>query len=179
MTDLEDSLLGPIVPGRECGECVACCRSLKVDTAEFSKPAGVPCPHNTGSRCGIHSSRPDICRTWFCAWRRIAAMPEAARPDRSGILAFLGFNRQPRNCLEGVYIVAQASDDEAFDTAIGRAITADLSTGLVPVWTTSGTAKTLVHPRGEVARAVIDGSAPASHLEKEVEAWRTRYEMFR
>jgi Fe-S-cluster containining protein len=178
-SDLEQALLGPLVPGRECGNCVACCDTLRIDTPDFAKAADVACPHNTGSGCGIYPTRPGICRTWFCAWRRTGAMSDAARPDRSGILAFLGFNRAPRNCLEGIYLVACAADSRAFDTPTGRQVIAELCAGLVPVWTNDGKTKALVHPRSEVAACVISGESPPPELEEEVAAWRSRYDMFR
>ncbi len=106
-------------------------------------------------------------------------MSAASRPDLSGFMAFLGFNQAPRNCLEGVYLVVRSRDGRSFDTAIGREIVSRLCSGLVPVWTTDGTTKTLVHPRGEIAGFVISGAAPPARLREEVAAWRSRYAMFR
>ena len=109
--DLEEALLGPLAAGRACGDCTVCCAVLEVDAPDFKKPAGVPCTHSARGGCGIHAVRPGICRAWFCGWRRIAGLPEAARPDRSGLLITLDFNRNPRNCLEGVAILIRALDD--------------------------------------------------------------------
>ena len=72
--DLETRLLGPVLADRSCGECTACCTVLTVDTHDFKKPAGVPCQHLCERGCDIHAIRPHICRTWFCAWRRVARM---------------------------------------------------------------------------------------------------------
>ena len=33
--DLETVLLGPVLADRECGDCVACCTVLTVDTSDF------------------------------------------------------------------------------------------------------------------------------------------------
>jgi hypothetical protein len=76
-----------LVEGRECGECTVCCKDLTVDTPTFKKLPGIACDHCIpSSGCGIYSARPDVCRTWFCGWRRIKWMDDTLRPDRSGIL---------------------------------------------------------------------------------------------
>lgn len=178
--DLEHALLGPLVAGRDCGDCVVCCETLKIDTPALRKPADTLCRHSTGHGCGIHATRPDICRAWFCGWRRSAAMPEAARPDLSGLLVSLDFNRQPRNCLEGVSVTVRSlRGDETLDGPMALAIVDLLSAQLVPVWTSDGDTKTLVHPRSEIAAPVISGAVPAARLRPEVEAWRARYDVFR
>jgi hypothetical protein len=178
--DLEQTLLGPLVSGRECGDCVACCAVLAIDAPTLSKPANTLCRYSTGRGCGIHETRPDICRAWFCGWRRNASMPDAARPDRSGLLVSLDFNRNPRNCLEGVAIVIRTLDGgEALDSAMARSIVDLLSAERVPVWTSDGTTKTLVHPHNEIATSVISGDPPAAPLRSEVDAWRARYDVFR
>lgn len=178
--DLEHALLGPLVAGRECGDCVACCAVLKIDTPALSKPADTLCRHNTGQGCSIHATRPEICRTWFCAWRRTASMPDAARPDLSGLLVSLDFNRNPRNCLEGISILVRSlRGEDALAEPLARRLVEQMSSQLVPVWISDGASKTLVHPRHEIAAPVISGEAPAARLRPEVEAWRARYDVFR
>lgn len=178
--DLEQALLGPLVAGRECGDCAVCCEVLKIDTPALGKPAGTPCRHSTGHGCGIHATRPEICRAWFCGWRRTAAMPHDARPDLSGLLVSLDFNRAPRNCLEGVSIVVRSlRGSDALDEPMARRMVDLLSSQLVPVWTSDGASKTLVHPRSEIATPVISGEPPAARLRSEVGAWRARYDVFR
>ncbi len=178
--DLEEALLGPLVARRDCGDCVVCCDVLKVDTPELRKPADTLCRHNTGRGCGIHATRPEICRTWFCGWRRDADMPASARPDLSGLLVSLEYNRQPRNCLEGVAIVVRSlRGGDALESPVARSLIDRRSGQLVPVWTSDGASKTLVHPRAEVAAPVISGEPPAARLRPEVQAWRARYDMFR
>jgi hypothetical protein len=66
--------LNHLVPGRDCGDCVACCEVLRIVDPEVGKPAGIMCRHNTGNGCGIPATRPEICRRWFCLWRRIDAI---------------------------------------------------------------------------------------------------------
>ena len=76
-----------LVPGRACGACTVCCSELTIDTAELRKPQGVPCAHCVaGAGCGIYHTRPPVCRTWFCQWRRYAWLDDAWRPDLSRVL---------------------------------------------------------------------------------------------
>jgi hypothetical protein len=77
----------PLVEGRTCGACSVCCEHLTIDEPELEKPAGLLCRHcGVGSGCGIYSSRPPMCQTWFCGWRVVYWLSDAMRPDRSGIL---------------------------------------------------------------------------------------------
>tara|TARA_R110000787_G_scaffold32357_14_gene85491 strand:- start:2381 stop:2941 length:561 start_codon:yes stop_codon:yes gene_type:complete len=178
-TDLETALLGPVLADRACGDCTACCTVLTVDTPDFAKPAGTPCVHLGSQGCSIHAVRPHICRTWFCAWRRIAGIPDAARPDQSGILVSLDFVRNPRNCFEGVSImVRMAPGSKAIENGMAQTILDSLCDGLVPVWFTDGAKKMLMYPDNSVASLVISGGTAPAHLKDEVAAWRERYAMF-
>jgi hypothetical protein len=178
-TDLETTLLGPVLADRACGDCVACCTVLTVDTPDFKKPAGTPCTHLTSHGCGIHAVRPHICRTWFCAWRRIAAMPDDARPDRSGLLVSLNFVREPRNCFEGVSInVRMLAGSDAIESGMAKTILDSLCDRLVPVWFSNGSKTMLMHPDNEVARLVMSGDPAPAHLQDEVTAWRQHYGVF-
>ena len=177
--DLETTLLGPILPDRECGACTACCTELTVDTPEFAKPAGTPCIHLSGQGCGIHAVRPRICRTWFCAWRRVASLPNEARPDRSGLLVSLNFVSQPQNCLEGVSInVRMLAGSDAIANGMAATVLDSVCDQLVPVWFSDGSKKMLMHPDNDVARFVLSGDPAPAHLQDEVAAWRERYGVF-
>lgn len=177
--DLETILLGPVLAGRDCGDCTVCCTVLTVDTPDFKKPAGTPCSKLTTQGCSIHAERPHICRTWFCAWRRVADMPDDARPDRSGLLASVNFVREPRNVLEAVSINVRAlPGSDAIDTAMARTVIDSLCERLVAVWYSDGSRKMLLHPENDVAQCVISGAPAPAHLAQEVAAWRERYAMF-
>src|SRR4249919_857209 len=78
------SLTDDLVVGRQCGGCVACCKLFHVP--QLQKPPNVLCSHCTGRGCGIHEVRPEVCRTYYCLWPRIEAMPDFARPDKLGIV---------------------------------------------------------------------------------------------
>ncbi|MEG3174705.1 YkgJ family cysteine cluster protein [Sphingomonas sp. RB3P16] len=178
-TDLETLLLGPVLADRECGACTACCTVLTVDTPDFKKPAETPCVHLGAQGCGIHAVRPRICRTWFCAWRRIARLPDAARPDRSGLLVSLNFVNAPQNCLEGVSINVRAlPGSTAIADGMAATVLDSVCDQTVPVWFSDGTRKMLMHPENAVASLVISGEPAPAHLADEVRAWRERYGMF-
>ncbi|MGY2736171.1 YkgJ family cysteine cluster protein [Sphingomonas sp. UYP23] len=178
-TDLETTLLGPVLADRSCGDCTACCTVLTVNTPEFSKPAGTPCVHLGAHGCGIHAVRPRICRTWFCAWRRVAAMPEGARPDRSGLLVSLNFVQHPENCLEGMSITVRAlPGSDAIANGMAAAVLDSVCDQLVPVWFSDGAEKMLMHPDAEIATHVLSGTPAPADLHDEVAAWRARYGVF-
>ena len=177
--DLETILLGPVLPNRSCGACTACCTVLKVDAPDFRKPGETPCSHLGSSGCGIHPVRPGICRTWFCAWRRVAALPDSARPDRPGLLVFLYFVRHPQNCFEGVAInVRMLTGSTAIDDGMAAAVLDSLCVRLVPVWFSDGSKKMLMHPANDVAQHVISGTPAPADLRDEVQAWRAQYGLF-
>ncbi|MCG6120536.1 MAG: YkgJ family cysteine cluster protein [Blastomonas sp.] len=178
-TDLETTLLGPVLADRACGDCTACCTVLTVDTPELKKPAGTPCEKLSAHGCSIHAVRPPICRTWFCAWRRVAAMPEEARPDRSGLLVSVNFVREPRNALEAVSLNVRAiAGHDGIDPGMIQQVLDSLCEGLVAVWYSDGSKKMLLHPENDVAQCVIAGTPAPQHLAHEVAAWRERYSAF-
>jgi hypothetical protein len=177
--DLETILLGPVLADRACGDCAVCCTVLKMDAPDFKKPAGIACEHLALHGCGIHAARPDICRSWFCAWRRVANLPDEARPDRSGLLVSLNFEREPRNCFEGVSINVRAlPGTNAIENGMAATILDSLCDGLVPVWFSDGSKKMLMHPEHDVASLVISGEPASPDLQDEVAAWREHYGMF-
>jgi hypothetical protein len=177
--DLETALLGPVLGGRTCGDCTVCCTALNVDAPDFKKPAESPCIHLGSRGCSIHAVRPRICRTWFCAWRRVANMPSQARPDRSGLLVSLNFVREPQNCFEGVSInVRLLAGSNAIENGMAARVLDSLCDQLVPVWFSDGSKKMLMHPDNDIAQHVISGSAAPTPLQSEVRAWREHYGLF-
>jgi len=178
-SDLETILLGPVLADRACGDCTICCTVLKVDTPDFKKAAGTPCAHLASHGCGIHAVRPHICQTWFCAWRRVAGLPDETRPDRSGLLVSLSFVDAPQNCFEGVAINIRAlPNSDAIQNGTAATVLDILCDRLVPVWFSDGSKKMLMHPENDVARIVISGEPAPAHLQDEVAAWRESYGVF-
>ena len=106
----------PLIPGRECGPCVECCRFIPLDLPELSKPTGSLCGYCVdGAGCSVHPVRPQTCRTWFCVWR-VVELSDDWRPDHSGIIV------RPDGLLTGemtLYVVRRTDflrSDALFDT---------------------------------------------------------------
>jgi len=77
---------GEKVPGKECGECSACCTVMGVEFPKSYKDPGVLCKHTDGQGgCSIYAKRPVGCQNFLCAWLTIAALPDFTRPDRLGV----------------------------------------------------------------------------------------------
>ena len=83
-----------LVPGRACGTCNLCCVVPVVDSPELAKPSGTVCRHSRGG-CAVYERRPDVCRRFFCAWRRTKLIPDDWRPDRCGVFATLDSDSVP------------------------------------------------------------------------------------
>ncbi|MEG1453302.1 hypothetical protein [Brevundimonas sp.] len=76
----------PLLPDRDCGGCVECCRYIPLDLPELAKPTGQLCNYCVdGSGCAVHAIRPQTCRVWFCLWRAVE-LSEDWRPDHSGVI---------------------------------------------------------------------------------------------
>ena len=76
----------PVIEGRSCGPCSACCTTLGVE--ELNKPRDTPCPHLAGpGTCGIYETRPPSCQTYSCLWLlgHIEG-DERRRPDQLGVI---------------------------------------------------------------------------------------------
>lgn len=72
---------GP-VPGRECGSCTLCCKTVAV--TELAKPAGIWCAHCLrGNGCAIYDSRPTGCREFYCEWMLSERLGPEWKPDRA------------------------------------------------------------------------------------------------
>ena len=70
---------------RSCESCTECCTLLQIPTLQ--KPARQKCSNICKEGCSIYSSRPAECRTFQCFWSE-GYLSEAARPDKSGIMAY-------------------------------------------------------------------------------------------
>ncbi len=71
-----------LVPQRNCDGCAVCCKLFEVPQVE--KEAGEWCRHcGDHLRCAIHPARPQVCRDFYCFYRREPAIPEHWRPSLS------------------------------------------------------------------------------------------------
>ena len=85
-----------LVPGRECGDCQACCIVTAIDKPEIQKMSGAACKHSLCGGCDIYETRPQVCRTYYCGWRRMNLFPDNWRPDKSGLFIELEADQPPQ-----------------------------------------------------------------------------------
>lgn len=79
--------MNQLVPGRECGECIACCKYFTIETPELKKLPGALCEHHSGGKgCRIYAKRPTVCQDWYCGWRLLPQFDESWRPDRIQVM---------------------------------------------------------------------------------------------
>jgi hypothetical protein len=72
-------------PGKSCGSCTECCKTLAVD--ELQKPGGIYCSHCVvGSGCKIYPDRPTSCRTFMCGWLMNPQMGPELKPDKCHVV---------------------------------------------------------------------------------------------
>lgn len=177
---LNDLIFGPTLGDRPCGDCTACCVLPNIDTPQLVKPEGVVCPHCTGTGCGVYDSRPEVCRTFNCAWKRIASMPPETRPDKLGVMFTLERHLPPRNVFEHLYVAAVAvSDPAALRSRLARDALHMLSEGVLPLFVSWAGTKTLVHPEPALADAIANPAPQRDRaLVKQGRAWLKRYAPF-
>ncbi len=71
-----------LVPGRQCGSCILCCKLLGIK--EINKPEYQWCKHcKPGVGCTIYDTRPKACRTFYCGYRQSTDISDAWFPARS------------------------------------------------------------------------------------------------
>ncbi|HEX4693098.1 YkgJ family cysteine cluster protein [Sphingomonas sp.] len=171
----EENVFGPLVPGRECGACTACCFEITIDHPMLAKPPRTLCSNCRADGCSIYANRPGDCRSWFCLWRRVADLPDHLRPDKSGLLASVVENPGAENPLARLYIVVQWLDQRPITrSAAADELLAAMRRHALPVWVGSGDRMALHFPREEVALHVINGTVAPAALAREVDAWRER-----
>lgn len=125
----------PLIAGRECGECNACCTIPPIDCDELQKPACVTCANYRGQGCSIYDSRPQPCREFHCQWRYQTLLDENWRPDRSGVLVSSRTLGERPDIANAVVLVVFGDHDVILDdgfaiyvaTCIDRGVEAILS----------------------------------------------------
>jgi hypothetical protein len=177
---LADLLFGPSHDDRPCGDCIACCVLPLIDTPELKKAEGQVCPNCSGKGCAIYDSRPEVCRTFNCAWKRIRSMPPETRPDRLGVMFTLERHLPPRNVFEHLYFVGVATGDaRALESPMAQDVVRMLSEGVLPVFVSAGGTKTLVHPEPNLADAITNPAPQRDRaLVKQGRDWLRRYAPF-
>lgn len=161
-----------LVPGRECGACTACCRELTIESDVLRKVQGVLCAHcMPGRGCGIHASRPDVCRDWFCQWRRFAWLDDSWRPDRSGLLLRATDDDVPEGYASGIGVVIDVLDgcDRLLRPEVMAVIAGLVDAGLaiflsVPSLAGLTSGRVLLNPSLEDAVRARDGDVVRARL---------------
>lgn len=168
-----------LAPGRECGDCTACCKIMTVDAPEFKKPPGVMCQFVMHGRCGIHPSRPQSCRDFFCLWRQVPTMPDAIRPDRIGVMFTIESHAQPANPFEREFVIGRAVNGKADFESPGAKATLQvfITQGDLPIWLSAGGERTLHHPQPRVRDAILSTEPPPPDIAGEVALWRRRLQL--
>ena len=71
-----------VVAGRACGTCTLCCKVVAV--TELAKAAGQWCVHcRPGRGCGIHPTRPFVCRGAYCEWMICKGLGPEWKPEKA------------------------------------------------------------------------------------------------
>ncbi len=138
------------------------------------------CAHSTGASCGIYPDRPRACATWYCLWRRIAALPDALRPDRSGVMLSLETAPAADDPFLRVRIVCRAvhSPDDLDRWEATEAVAMFVQEGSLPVWSAFGQTAALIYPHAadDLRDALMGVGAPLRDRVRveEAVAWRGR-----
>jgi len=84
-----DTPNGPFTLARTCDGCTLCCKVMQVDPP-IDKPMNVWCRHcEPGKGCGIHTTRPDVCRSFHCVWLMDGRLGEEWQPERCHMVLWL------------------------------------------------------------------------------------------
>lgn len=80
---------GPFTLARSCDGCTLCCKVMKVD-APIDKPMNEWCRHCVrGTGCGIHETRPPVCRNFHCMWLIDGRLGPEWQPERCHMVLWL------------------------------------------------------------------------------------------
>jgi hypothetical protein len=76
-----------VISGRACGTCSLCCKVVSIP--ELEKAAGEWCRHSRPGRgCGIHATRPFVCRGAYCEWMISKGLGPEWKPEKAKFALF-------------------------------------------------------------------------------------------
>jgi hypothetical protein len=131
-----------LVQDRVCGSCNVCCVDLTINEPGLRKVQGYRCPNaQPDNSCRIYADRPHTCRTFFCGWRRLKWIKASLRPDTSGVLVGLHYEKSPDQSQPGQTVTrmavsftllhAGALKAEGLAESVSAAVAADVPVYLV------------------------------------------------
>lgn len=92
-----DTPNGPFTLARSCDGCTLCCKVMRVD-APLDKPMNQWCVHCIpGTGCGIHETRPPVCRSFYCVWLMDGNLTEEWRPESCHMVLWLDLDGRRLN----------------------------------------------------------------------------------
>jgi hypothetical protein len=117
-----------------------------------------------GGGCGIYETRFPICQTWHCAWRVMEELPEAARPDRSGVIFSLVPERKTAEPFKKHFIMAVGRSLADFDNpAVMASLNILAERGTIPIWVHVGDTEAMVYPDAALADAICHPTTTPHH----------------
>ena len=166
----------PLVPGRECGACNACCRLYEIPA--LGKPNNVLCDHWQGG-CAIYETRPDACRAFFYVWRQNATLDDSWRPDRAGVVIRATFDGIPPHFAlrQGLVLDLAGPGDAVTEPRLVQLVAGQIRRGVAVFLSVRGplgfgAVKLLLNDRLAKSVAARDDAATAADLRATLAALR-------
>jgi hypothetical protein len=103
-------------------------------------------------------------------------MPDALRPDRTGVMFTIEAVDPPLNPFDRRFVIGRAINSLAdFDTPGARAMLQTfISRGDLPVWLSFGQERRLLHPYPALRDAILRPGPAPDELAADVKLWRER-----
>jgi hypothetical protein len=151
-----------------------CCKVFAIE--ELNKPANVWCQHCPTGRggCNIYSTRPDLCRAFYCIWRTDPSLGDEWKPSHSKIVVWR--NLPSADCMFTVDPAVpnrwrETPYHDAIKTTAYRGLNGRIGSFRYRTYVTDGTRMLLILPRGEVevgsgVHIILDGGDPQARTAK-------------
>jgi hypothetical protein len=111
---LAEQVFSPLVADRDCRGCTTCCAVCEIEEPTLRKPADQLCAHCVAGGCTIYETRPGVCRSFHCIWRRLAALPDELRPDCCGAMVLFDINQTAEDPFQRASLVVRAAEPGDF-----------------------------------------------------------------
>jgi Fe-S-cluster containining protein len=89
---------------KPCGDCTACCSGqlMSVSYGNFFGK-GKKCVFLVKEKCTIYDTRPDVCRTYQCAWTQ-GILYDEMRPDQCGLMVSVEYDKEGKQYLKAMEV---------------------------------------------------------------------------